>query len=80
MRALLIFLVIAGLGAVFIVQKRSEHTDASPNAAPSQETTPRQPSEHDWAKRSLDTTNSVIHNIQQQRKDDDLRDAVGRRR
>ena len=79
MRALLIFIVIAGLGAVFIVQKRSEHTDASPDAAPSQETSPRQPSEHDWAKRSLDTTNSVIQKIQKQRTDDDLKDAVGRR-
>jgi hypothetical protein len=79
MRALLIFLVIAGLGAVFIVQKRSEHTDAPPTASPPQETSPRQPSEHDWAKRSLDTTNSVIQKIQKQRRDDDLKDAVGRR-
>jgi hypothetical protein len=79
MRALLIFLVIAGLGAVFIVQKRSEHTDASPKASPPQETSRRQPSEHDWAKRSLDTTNSVIQKIQKQRTDDDLKDAVGRR-
>jgi len=40
---------------------------------------PSQTYEHDWAKHSLDTTHSVIQKIQQQRKEDDLKDAVGRR-
>jgi hypothetical protein len=78
MRALLILLVIAGLGAAFVIQKRSEHVATPAHTPPAQEASPRQPSEHDWAKRSLDTTNSVIRKIQQQRKDD-LSDAVGRR-
>jgi len=79
MRTMLIFLVMAGLGAAFIVQKRSEHTDPSLKPSPPEQTSARQPGEHDWAKRSLDTTNSVIQKIQKQRKDDDLKDAVGRR-
>jgi len=80
MRALLILLVIAGLGALFIVQKRSEHADLPPQGSSTQETSSTQPSEHDWAKRSLDSTNSVIQKIQKQRKDEDLKDAIGRRR
>jgi hypothetical protein len=80
MRGLLTFIVIAGLGAaLFVVQKRSEQktaaTEISAQAAPS----PREIYEHDWAKHSLDTTHSVIQKIQQQRKDDDLKDAMGRR-
>jgi len=79
MRAFAIFLIIAGLGVAFAIQKRSEQHSAATPAQASQAATPRQPSEHDWAKRSLDTTNSVIQKIQKQRKDDDLKDAVGRR-
>ncbi len=80
-RGLMIFLVVAGIGGgLFFLQKRSEQKQrageaASAQAAPS----PRQIYEHDWAKHSLDTTHSVIQKIQQQRKDDDLKDAVGRR-
>jgi len=80
MRTFVIFLVIAGLGVAFAIQKRGEQHSAATPAPASQAPTPRQTSEHNWAKRSLDTTNSVIQKIQQQRKDDDLRDAVGRRR
>jgi hypothetical protein len=80
MRGLMIFLVVAGIGGgLFFLQKRSEQktapAEASIQAAPS----PRQVYEHDWAKHSLDTTHSVIDKIKQQRKDDDLKDAVGRR-
>jgi hypothetical protein len=79
MRGLVIFLVVAGIGGgLFLLQKRGEQTapaEASAQSAPS----PRQTYEHDWAKHSLDTTHSVIQKIQQQRKDDDLKDAVGRR-
>ena len=80
MRGLVIFLVVAGIGGgLFFLQKRSEQktapAEASAQAAPS----PRQVYEHDWAKHSLDTTHSVIDKIKQQRKDDDLKDAVGRR-
>ena len=76
----MIFLVVAGIGGgLFLLQKRTEQKPAvaetSAQAAPS----PRQTYEHDWAKHSLDTTHSVIQKIQQQRKDDDLKDTVGRR-
>jgi hypothetical protein len=78
-RGLLIFLVVAGIGGgLFFLQKRSQQktlAETYVQSAPS----PRQTYEHDWAKHSLDTTHSVIEKIQQQRKDDDLKDAVGRR-
>jgi len=79
MRTVLIFLTIAGLGAAFLIQKRSDRAATAAKPAPVREASPRQTSEHDWAKRSLETTNSVIRKVQQQRKDDDLSDAVGRR-
>jgi len=83
MRSLVTFIVIAGIGAaLFVLQKRSEQkTAATETSAPSAPSapSPRQTYEHDWAKHSLDTTHSVIQKIQQQRKDDDLKDAVGRR-
>ena len=81
MRGLVTFMLIAGIGGgVFFWQKHSEQPTA-PKDQPSAQATPapRQTYEHDWAKHSLDTTHSVIQKIQQQRKDDDLKDAVGRR-
>jgi hypothetical protein len=78
-RGLLIFLIVVGIGGgLFFFQKRSQQktvAETSVQSTPS----PRQTYEHDWAKHSLDTTHSVIEKIQQQRKDDDLKDAVGRR-
>jgi len=81
MRGIVTFIVIAGVGGgLFLWQKRSEHKSvpAEQTSAPSTPA-PRQTYEHDWAKHSLDTTHSVIQKIQQQRKEDDLKDAVGRR-
>jgi len=81
MRGLLTFMVIAGIGGgLFLWQKQSERATA-PKEQPSAQSTPapRQTFEHDWAKHSLDTTHSVIDQIKRQRKDDDLKDAVGRR-
>jgi hypothetical protein len=75
-----IFLVVAGIGGgLFLLQKRSEQKPAVAETSAQSSPSPRQTYEHDWAKRSLDTTHSVIQKIQQQRKDDDLKDAVGRR-
>jgi len=57
-------LFIAGLGATFLIQKRSEHIATPANTSPAQQAAPQQPNEHDSAKRSLDTTtNSVIRKI-----------------
>jgi len=80
MRAFVLFLIIAGLGGLFLFQKHGGQSAASKESVdPSTTASPRQTYEHDWAKHSLDTTHSVIQKIQQQRKDDDLKDAVGRR-
>ena len=76
----MIFLVVAGMGGgLFFLQKRSEQKQTTAEASAQSVPSPRQTNEHDWAKHSLDTTHSVIQKIQQQRKDDDLKDAVGRR-
>jgi hypothetical protein len=81
MRGFVTFIVIAGIGGgLFVWQKRSgqQTAPAEPPLAQSSPA-PRQTYEHDWAKHSLDTTHSVIDQIKRQRKDDDLKDAVGRR-
>ena len=79
MRGFLAFLLIVGIGggSFFILQRHTEQKTTATEA--SSTPAPRQTYEHDWAKHSLDTTHSVIQQIQRQRKDDDLKDAVGRR-
>jgi len=80
MRGPVIFLVVAGIGGgLFFLQKRSEQKQTTAETSAQSAPSPRRTYEHDWAKHSLDTTHSVIQKIQQQRKDDDLKDAVGRR-
>ena len=81
MRGLVTFIVIVALGGgLFLWQKRNEQKAPVPTESAAQAaSSPRQTYEHDWAKHSLDTTHSVIQQIQRQRKDDDLKDAVGRR-
>ena len=80
MRGLVTFMVIAGIGGgLFLWQKRGEEKPAKPETSVQATPSPRQTYEHDWAKHSLDTAHSVIDQIKRQRKDDDLKDAVGRR-
>ena len=81
MRGLVTFMLIAGIGGgLFLWQKHVEpKAPAATETAAQPASSPRQIYEHDWAKHSLDTTHSVIDKIKQQRKDDDLKDAVGRR-
>ena len=81
MRGLLIFVIVAGVGGgLFLWQKQTEpKTPAATESAAQPGSSPREIYEHDWAKHSLDTTHSGIDKIKQQRKDDDLKDAVGRR-
>ena len=81
MRGVVTFILIAGVGGgLFLLQKHHER-ETAPKEQPTAQSTPapRQTYEHDWAKHSLDTTHSVIDQIKRQRKDDDLKDAVGRR-
>ncbi len=57
MRTALILFLAGALGCVFLVQKHREHkAEAALAAAPAHSTTPRPVSEHNWAKRALDTT------------------------
>jgi len=81
MRGFVTFIVIVAIGGgLFAWQKHNQQIAATDPSAPAQSSpAPRQTYEHDWAKHSLDTTHSVIDQIQRQRKDDDLKDAVGRR-
>lgn len=65
MRALLVVIVVVGLTALFISQKRREK---SPDAAVASQIEPRQVSEHDWAKHALDKTNAVGRKVTEQRK------------
>ena len=74
------FIVIAAIGGgLFVWQKQHEQKTATEKPVAQSTLAPRQTYEHDWAKHSLDTTHSVIDQIQRQRKDEDLKDAVGRR-
>ena len=61
MRGLLVLLLIAGLGAAFILQKRSEQT------APVKPAKGSAVSEHDWAKHSLDRAAEVKREVLRQR-------------
>ena len=80
MRSLLTFIAIAAIGGgLFAFQKHNEQQVAKTEPSAQSSQAPRQTYEHDWAKHSLDTTHSVIDQVQRQRKDDDLKDAVGRR-
>jgi hypothetical protein len=81
MRGLVTFILIAGIGGGLFLWQKHHEQETAPKEQPAARPTPapRQTYEHDWAKNSLDTTHSVIQKIQQQRKDDDLKDAVGRR-
>jgi hypothetical protein len=80
MRGVLMFIVIAAIGGgLFVWQKQHEQKTATEKPVAQSTPAPRQTYEHDWAKHSLDTTHSVIDQIQRQRKDEDLKDAAGRR-
>ncbi len=67
MRAFLAVLVVAGLGGLFYYQKHPSAEVTSTNSAPAKASAqvaeatpaPRQPSEHNWMKRSLDRATEV---------------------
>jgi hypothetical protein len=71
MRTVVVLVIMAVLGLVFVAQKRNEQQKvaATPKVA-AQTASPRPVSEHNWAKHSLDTTNKVIRQVAQQRKAD----------
>jgi len=70
MRRYLLFLIIAGLGILYLWQKSNE-TASVPNehvsvVTPAQ---PRQVSEHDWAKHSIDRAREVAGQARKQTQD-----------
>lgn len=77
MRTFLVVVVVAGLGCLYLAQKKSEQEKpaVTPAVAVSKQTaaTPRPVSEHNWMKRSLDRTNEVKRQVAEQRKADGAR-------
>jgi hypothetical protein len=77
MRTFLVVVFIAGLGCLYLVQKKSEQEKpaVTPAVAVSKQTaaTPRPASEHNWMKRSLDRTNDVKRQVAEQRNTDGAR-------
>lgn len=70
MRTALILFLAGALGCVFLVQRHREHKAETAMAAARQSTTPRPVSEHNWAKRALDTTAKVTREVEKTRRDD----------
>ena len=74
MRTVIVLVVVAGLGWLFLFQKQREPEKpaAAPTVAASKQpaTSPRPPSEHNWMKRSLDRANEVKRQVAEQRKQD----------
>jgi hypothetical protein len=73
MKNVFIVLVFAVLGWFFIVQKQHDEKPAGSPTSAHQPQPPRQVSEHNWMKHSLDTTNKVRQQVAQQRKEDGTR-------
>jgi len=71
MRTVVVLVVVAGLGWLFLAQKQREPEKpaATPAVTISQQTAaaPRPVSEHNWMKRSLYRTNEVKRQVAEQR-------------
>ena len=77
MRTVVVLVVVAVLGWLFLAQKQHESQKAATTApvTTSKQTaaSPRPVSEHNWMKRSLDRTNGVKRQVAEQRKQDGAR-------
>jgi hypothetical protein len=73
MRTAVVIFIMAGLGCLFLVQKRQEQQAAIKKPATAESTTPRPVSEHNWAKHALDRTREVTRQVAEQRKEDGVR-------
>jgi len=73
MRSFLIFVVVAGLGAIYLWQRHAETaaaTTTAPNVVVQSKPAPSATvSEHDWMKRSLDRAADVAGKARQQTKE-----------
>ena len=71
MRIVIVLVVLAVLGWLFLVQKQQEHQKVGTGAnVPAQTASPRPVSEHNWIKRSLDRASDVKQQVVRQRKKD----------
>ncbi len=81
MRTSVVIAIAVVLGALFVVQKQRARLIATAKAEEKIEekavakkaTTPRPVSEHNWAKRALDSTRKVTDQVAEQRKADGTR-------
>jgi hypothetical protein len=77
MRTVVVLIVVAVLGWLFLAQKQHENekvaTTAPATASKQTAASPRPVSEHNWMKRSLDRTNEVKRQVAEQRKQDGAR-------
>ena len=73
MKTVVFVVIMAALGWLFLMQKRTEQSTATTAAnqpVTTQSATPRPVSEHNWMKHSLDTAAKVKRQVAQQRKED----------
>jgi hypothetical protein len=71
MRTVVVLVVLAVLGWLFLAQKQQEHQKVA--TAPAQTASPSPVSHHNWAKHALDKTNKVTRQVAEQRKSDGTR-------
>lgn len=70
MRRYLLFLIIAGLSILYLWQKSNETAPvANEHASAVTPVQPRQVSEHDWAKHSIDRAREVAEQARKRTKD-----------
>ena len=76
MKTVVFVVLMAGLGWVFLMQKRNEQsaaTTAANQSIATQSGTPRPVSAHNWMKNSLDATAKAKRQVAQQHKEDGTR-------
>jgi hypothetical protein len=74
MRTVIVLVIVAGLGWVFLTQKRHEQEAAASTKTTAQQSpSPRPVSEHNWAKHALDKTKRVTDQVAKTRKEDGTR-------
>jgi hypothetical protein len=74
MRILVVLLILAVLGWLFIARKQQEPDNrAATQNIPAESGSPRPVSQHNWPKHALDKANTVKRQIAEQRKSDGTR-------
>ena len=74
MRIVIVLVILAVLGWLFLAQKQQEHQKVVTAAnVPTQTASPHPVSAHNWMKHALDKTNKVTRQVAEQRKSDGTR-------